>query len=171
MRTWEHSWILEWVPGVKGLLAWEFELGEKKKIICNMLELRHCVVVLIGGGLLSQMVEGYAVTCNDINFPFPYRVYQLSGGHVLLFPLLLLITNIPLPLKCFTVFKGKWRNKLQSYSGANSSLAGVCSSSGLWSVLERRTGRQRSLSYATNDKRIRKGCLHFFIFIWIFLYL
>lgn len=91
------------------------------------------------------------------------------GGvcHFLFFPLLLLILNIPLALKCFTVFEVKWRNKLQTYSGANSFLAGVCSSSGLWSVLERRTGRQRSLSYATNDKRIRKGCLHFFIFIWI----
>lgn len=33
-----------------------------------MLELRHCAVILTGGGLLSQTVEGYAVT---LTFLFP----------------------------------------------------------------------------------------------------
>lgn len=33
-----------------------------------MLELRHCAVILIEGGLLSQTVEGYAVT---LTFLFP----------------------------------------------------------------------------------------------------
>lgn len=68
MRTWEHSEFLNECLESKGLLAWEFELDRKKKIICNMLELRHCVVILIGGGLFSQTVEGYAVT---LTFLFP----------------------------------------------------------------------------------------------------
>lgn len=33
----------------KGLLAWEFELEKKKD---NILELKHCAVIIIGGGLL-----------------------------------------------------------------------------------------------------------------------
>lgn len=70
------TWELENTPEFlneclesKGLLAWKFEPDQKKKkIICNMLELRHCAVILTGGGLLSQTVEGYAVT---LTFLFP----------------------------------------------------------------------------------------------------
>lgn len=54
-RTWEHSWILEWLPRVKRLTGMGTWTEKKKKKICTTYD--HHIIIRIEGSLFWQKIE------------------------------------------------------------------------------------------------------------------